>query len=457
MERKLLLILSSLVIIFGLLGCGLDQSNQIKIGKLVVRFNLSNNRSINYDFNQVNSGSIFLKQNNIEKYHANLSIDTVNKTGNGSIENVIIGNYDVILELYDSNGEILYSGSSLVTIISDNQTNAVISLSKNIAFISITGNWTEEIQDLWTGILQLKKNGNVRYASNLILNTTSKTVAGGIDNLKPDLYDVYVEIKNSSQMVCFTGNQSVIINKGGNVISLTLVVKTGSVIIGITGDVSVPQIVSGPDVNINGQVAIITWITNENATSNICYSSVQGFNYESSTNWAPIGRDLSADTIEHSVAISGLAEGITYYYVIVTSDAAGNMYVSDEKELIISQTKFAVGGVGKNIYTSVDGGATWIERLYSGIRSWRTITSSTDGSKLAACDTNYGAGGYIYTSIDSGANWIEQQGSGTRLWIDIASSADGSKLAAAVDAGYLYTSADGGITWAQHSFLLRSV
>ena len=71
-------------------------------------------------------------------------------------------------------------------------------------------------------------------------------------------------------------------------------------------------------------------------------------------------------------------------------------------------------------------GVTWTERTTSGIRTWFSIASSSDGSKLAAVD----AYGYIYTSADSGATWTERTTSGQRGWFSIASSSDGSKLAA---------------------------
>lgn len=421
---------------------------------MVVRFDLIEKRSINYDFSQVSSGSIFLKQDNLVKYHANLTIDILNKTGTGFIENVIIGNYEVVLELYDSSGEVLYSGSDLITILSDHQTDVSILLSKNISSISITGNWTEDIQELSTGILQLKKNGITKYAGNLVLNTSIKAITGVIDNLKPDLYEIYVEIRNSSGMICFTGNQSIIINKGENIIMIIIDVKTGSITVSITGDVSAPQIVSGPNISIDGQDATITWITNEDATSNICYSSIQGFDYQTSTNWVPLGRDLTADTTDHSITIVGLTKGVTYYYVIVASDATGNMFVSDEEQLIIPAAiiKFATAGDGTYIYTSADGGVTWIEHQSSGNRTWRGIASSADGTKLAACDTNFGAGGYIYTSTDGGVTWIEQEGSGKKLWMAITSSFNGTKLAAIADGPYsdIYTSSDSGTTWVGH-------
>jgi hypothetical protein len=99
------------------------------------------------------------------------------------------------------------------------------------------------------------------------------------------------------------------------------------------------------------------------------------------------------------------------------------------------------------IYTSSDSGATWTQRTNDVARSWRSITSSSDGTKLAAL----GSGTYIYTSIDSGLTWTQRTSDTTRNWRYITSSSDGTKLAAGVLAGYIYTSTDSGITWIQRT------
>jgi photosystem II stability/assembly factor-like uncharacterized protein len=74
---------------------------------------------------------------------------------------------------------------------------------------------------------------------------------------------------------------------------------------------------------------------------------------------------------------------------------------------------------------------------------WESIASSSDGSKLAA--VNYGGG--IYTSANGGSTWILTSAPNNLNWKSIASSSDGSKLAAGVDGGGIYTSANGGSTW----------
>ena len=106
-------------------------------------------------------------------------------------------------------------------------------------------------------------------------------------------------------------------------------------------------------------------------------------------------------------------------------------------------------GASKYIYTSTNSGASWTEQTAAGSRTWYSITSSSDGTKLAAV----AVGGYIYTSTDSGVNWTERQPiTGTiRNWYSITSSSDGTKLAVVDYGGYIYTSTDSGVSWTARS------
>jgi hypothetical protein len=116
-------------------------------------------------------------------------------------------------------------------------------------------------------------------------------------------------------------------------------------------------------------------------------------------------------------------------------------------------TKLAAVVSGGYIYTSTDSGASWTERTSAGLREWQSITSSSDGTKLAAVDI-YGSsftGGYIYTSTDSGSSWTERTSAGSRYWQFITSSSDGTKLAAVVRNGYIYTSTDSGSSWTERT------
>ena len=78
----------------------------------------------------------------------------------------------------------------------------------------------------------------------------------------------------------------------------------------------------------------------------------------------------------------------------------------------------------------------------AGFLFWSSITSSADGTNLAAVVGGM-ANGYIYTSTDSGVTWTERTSAGSRRWGSITSSTDGTRLAVATW-GYIYTSTDSG-------------
>lgn len=95
-----------------------------------------------------------------------------------------------------------------------------------------------------------------------------------------------------------------------------------------------------------------------------------------------------------------------------------------------------------SVYVTSDGGATWTERTIPGASGIQNADCSSDGTKIVAADR---VSGFIYTSTDSGATWSQRAFSAD--WSDVTSSADGTKLAATVSGGQIYTSSDSGATW----------
>jgi hypothetical protein len=110
-------------------------------------------------------------------------------------------------------------------------------------------------------------------------------------------------------------------------------------------------------------------------------------------------------------------------------------------------TKLAAVAYGGNIWTSTDSGASWTAQTDAGSRQWTNITSSSDGTKLAAGVYV----GYIWTSTDSGETWTERQPTAgvTRYFYSITSSSDGTKLAAVASYNHIYTSTNSGVTWTE--------
>lgn len=149
---------------------------------------------------------------------------------------------------------------------------------------------------------------------------------------------------------------------------------------------------------------------------------------------------------------------ISVFFVPFASQAAGYVWASStivganeltsiaasaDTSKLVGVDSYGSSDEGGYIYTSTDGGLTWTERNSLGSQYWSSVTSSSDGVKLAATVMD----GYIYTSNDAGVTWSTSTSAGMRSWISITSSASGTELVAAEKNGYIYTSTDGGYSW----------
>lgn len=129
-------------------------------------------------------------------------------------------------------------------------------------------------------------------------------------------------------------------------------------------------------------------------------------------------------------------------------DVPGDMGPQDWQSITSSSDGSILAAVSDNgIYVSMDEGTTWSERTIPGIAGYHSIASSANGTNFAVAVYN----GYIYTSSDYGVTWIERNGAGHASWTSIASSSDGTRLAAVQWIGYIFTSTDGGQTWIQRT------
>jgi hypothetical protein len=131
---------------------------------------------------------------------------------------------------------------------------------------------------------------------------------------------------------------------------------------------------------------------------------------------------------------------------------------SSDGQKLVAVSSNGESGNG-SIFTSSDGGATWsIDRAPAGSNYFTGVTSSNDGTRLAATSFAHG----IYTSSDSGQTWIARPlpvpnvGGATHLQA-VASSGDGSRLvtgtrlSGASNGGIIFTSADYGVTWKSYA------
>jgi hypothetical protein len=135
--------------------------------------------------------------------------------------------------------------------------------------------------------------------------------------------------------------------------------------------------------------------------------------------------------------LQGLAANEDASYIINVGYSEPNVYLLKQKLIDVAK----VFQPSATIYPKTE---TFYGFGYGG------VTSSTDGSKLVAVVSGvYPSyiGGYIYTSTNSGASFNQVTNAGTRVWFDVASSSDGSKLVACDNSGFLYTSTNSGTTW----------
>ncbi|MBP9773047.1 MAG: fibronectin type III domain-containing protein [Candidatus Peribacteraceae bacterium] len=93
-----------------------------------------------------------------------------------------------------------------------------------------------------------------------------------------------------------------------------------------TNDNTSPSIVSGPNsvtANLTGTSALISWTMDELTTAQVKWGTTSG-NYTSQT---PVNGSFVE---EHSIQMLGLVPQTTYYYIVLSRDAAGNLTTSPE-------------------------------------------------------------------------------------------------------------------------------
>jgi hypothetical protein len=102
---------------------------------------------------------------------------------------------------------------------------------------------------------------------------------------------------------------------------------------------------------------------------------------------------------------------------------------------------FALNGFGQTKVARADG---WTPLSQAGSRSWVSLATSADGSKIAAV-TQYS--GSVFLSSDNGLSWNQVNITPEARFNSVAMSADGTVLAVADISGFVYLSIDAGKTW----------
>ncbi len=92
--------------------------------------------------------------------------------------------------------------------------------------------------------------------------------------------------------------------------------KYGTATVTIGGGDTVPPVISAVSAAPGNGSAVITWTTNEPATTRVNYGT-------SSSSLSSVVNDTKLVTA-HSITLTGLNPGVTYYYRVTSIDAAGN-------------------------------------------------------------------------------------------------------------------------------------
>ena len=103
-----------------------------------------------------------------------------------------------------------------------------------------------------------------------------------------------------------------------------------------------PPVISGITAsNVTGTGAVVTWGTDEGATSLVEYGTTTAYGA-----FSPMGTTL---VTSHSRTLSGLSNGVTYHYRVISRDAAGNSRTSGDRTFTTTTAADTAGPVISDI------------------------------------------------------------------------------------------------------------
>ena len=101
------------------------------------------------------------------------------------------------------------------------------------------------------------------------------------------------------------------------------------------GGDTTPPTISNLSHNPSSSSAVISWNTNESATSRVFYDTVSRPGDTDGSQYAQASaNDLTADNTSHSITLTSLTSSTTYYYKIRSADAAGNATFSSQQSFL---------------------------------------------------------------------------------------------------------------------------
>ncbi|HEX9757357.1 MAG TPA: fibronectin type III domain-containing protein [Nitrospiria bacterium] len=137
-----------------------------------------------------------------------------------------------------------------------------------------------------------------------------------------------------------------------------------------------PPVISSIAVpSISNSNAVITWTTNESATSQVDYGTTTSYGSSSALNLNPV--------TNHSRTLNNLDPSTTYHYRVVSEDASGNIAISADNTFTTSATPDTTAPVLSNIFSSNIGSN-------SAVITWNSDENATSQVEFGST-TSYGS------------------------------------------------------------------
>jgi hypothetical protein len=146
-----------------------------------------------------------------------------------------------------------------------------------------------------------------------------------------------------------------------------------TVSLGIVVDTTTPVISNVNTGSITGESVTVVWDTNEKASGSVAYGITSG-TYENMAGDYLINSAAVNFATAHSVIINGLVPAIKYYFVVVSTDTAGNIAKS-------SESSFATAAPSSLSSISVSS-----TNLNQAIITWKTSQKTTSGVEYGLTD-----------------------------------------------------------------------
>ncbi len=339
--RKVLLMLLS---VFSLFSCMRSDIPLPPYGRITIHCSIAHEEKTKViDTNDIVKSRIYLKQEDRIVIDEGISIDNTTKSASHLLVNIENGSYTATVLLWYADGKIHYISKAVINVTyGENGVFEMPLFDDYLATLHYWSEWDENTPRMNSVVVELTgcENFSHEYKN---ADQSPPAIDDLIDSLYPDLY--MIEVFYNGLVLPVPTNKSTAIQNlqirypDNEVIIKGLRLKVCLPNVYIMGNDQVPpRITEGPFVtyfaneNGSGIKAYVSWTTDIEATSNVCCSRTQNFDYRNNLFWAPAVYDSQASTKTHKVEIPTFTNNPNdlIYFVVVTSDEEGDMNISAE-------------------------------------------------------------------------------------------------------------------------------